>query len=150
MAVVKRYGLRAARKEFTNYKMYQVAEILNIKKNNLMNFEKNRSYPNEELVEKICELYGIHRGQLSVLTKEEISLKKEKEKINGIISRTAGRNFEKGCVVIYRKDDKRAVAVRYPECKKVVVSKRSGDFDLILAAKMALEKFYEAEKREKE
>lgn len=145
MTVVQRFTLREARKFFTNYKIYEVAKKLGIKQRSLMDYEKNNQYPAEEIISKICELYGVQRGQLIVKSKEDIQKSKEAEKISEKICKLINEKLYTDCLFICRRK-KSVIAIKFPEGNNVLVTRNKGEINLFDAANAAINKFKEKEK----
>ena len=145
MPVVQRFTLREARKFFTNYKIYEAAKKLGIKQRSLMDYEKNNQYPAEEMISKICELYGVQRGQLIVKSKEDIQKSKEAEKISEKICKLINEKLYTDCLFICRRK-KSVIAIKFPEGNNVLVTRNKGEINLFDAANAAINKFKEKEK----
>ena len=68
---VPRMTLKEARKRYTKYKAYQVAEMLGVASTTVSSWENGKTLPNCKYLDAICKLYGVYRGQLILKLKDE-------------------------------------------------------------------------------
>lgn len=60
--------LQAARVN-AGYTQDTAAKLLGISKKTLVSWEKGRTFPSAQKIERICEVYGVHYDQLKFLPK---------------------------------------------------------------------------------
>lgn len=82
---IRKYTLREARKQRTKLKIYEVAEMIGVTATTLGKWERMESFPNSIYLDPLCEIYGIYRGQLIIMPREELikktyHVKKRKER----------------------------------------------------------------------
>ena len=82
---IRKYTLREARKQRTNLKIYEVAKMIGVTPTTLGSWERMERFPNSIYLDPLCEIYGIYRGQLIIMPREELikktyHLKKRKER----------------------------------------------------------------------
>ena len=60
---MKRFSLKAARVN-ANLSQKEAAKILEISNKTLCSWEKGKTYPDQPMIEKICDLYGLTYDQI--------------------------------------------------------------------------------------